>query len=95
MVEEGGVGEGRVGADLPVAAHAGVRGKHGRKDTVKQAKVLTLVHSHAVSAASWTRTPHTAEEAPPTWFHLHSSLSAYLRPMANPDPVSSSIVFIS
>lgn len=52
MVEEGGVGEGRVGADLPVAAHAGVRGKHGRKDTVKQAKVLTLVHSHAVSVAA-------------------------------------------
>lgn len=51
MVEEGGVGEGRVGADLPVAAHAGVRGKHGRKNTTEQAKVLTLFHSHAVSVA--------------------------------------------
>lgn len=94
-MEEGGVGEGRVGADLPVAAHAGVRGKHGRKDTTKQAEVLTVVHSHTVSVAACTRTPLTAEEAPLTWFHLRSSLSAYLRPMANPDPVSSSSVFIS
>lgn len=77
-------------AALPVATQTGVRDKQSRKDTREDTKALTVVHSCCERGR-----PLNVEEAPPTWFHPESPLSAGLSPMANHDPVGSSFVLFS